>query len=491
MQDLDSIAWVIPHAAFPETPLLDLLRGHGWRVHPCLPGEAASLRRGLRVLQAELFREPGSLLREYASCELPTLIVCQHADQEASLLSLIRRRDDVVRGLNPASLVLQRLRRLQQDPDANAAPTNPATPACLSRGAWCERLLQRLHEAPVQSCSAAILVDLDHMAGLNERHGHALGDLAIAHAGQLLQQGLAQEDCLGRFGDDQFALLLSRYDADSLQQDMQSLLAQLQRLPLPTESLGRAAWWQKSAAPTEPVHISASAGLSWLRPGRSFNQVLAQADQALLAAKRQGRGRLVIHDPEPGQDDAQQTLRRQADRDPLTGLFNRAYLEARLARECELARRRQQPLGLALLDVAGLRDINTCQGYATGDRVLQELASRVQQGLRLVDWVGRYKGGCLALVMADTDEDGAARVLERLLKQLSSRPFSAPDLRPVTVALRLASVSSPAGMLDASALLALALAQLRQAGTTPLLPQHPGPEPLNAAGECPPLGGAP
>ena len=49
---------------------------------------------------------------------------------------------------------------------------------------------------------------------------------------------------------------------------------------------------------------------------------------------------------------------------------------ARLARECELARRRQQPLGLALLDVAGLRGINTCQGYATGDRVLPELASR-------------------------------------------------------------------------------------------------------------------
>lgn len=470
MQDPDSIAWVIPHADFPEAPLLDLLRGHGWRVQTCLPGEAASMRRGLRVLQADLFREPGSLLREYASCELPTLIVCPHADQEASLLALIRRCDDVVRSLNPASLLLQRLRRLQLGADATALPAAQATPACLSRGAWCERLLQRLHEAPGPSCSAAMLVDLDHMAELNERHGHALGDLAIVHAGQLLQQGLAPEDCLGRFGDDQFALLISRYDADSLQQDMLALLDTLQHQPLPAEPGGQNRWWRKADAPSEPVRISASAGLSWLRPGRSFNQVLAQADQALLAAKRQGRARLVVHEPEPALDEAQQALRRQADRDPLTGLFNRPYLEARLARECELARRRQQPLGLALLDVAGLRDINAQLGYATGDRVLQELATRVQLGLRLVDWVGRYKGGCLALVMADTDDTGAARVLERLQQQLSSHPFSAPDQRPVSVAVRLAAVSNPAGQLDAGPLLAQALAQLRQVDATLLRP---------------------
>src|SRR5437870_7401053 len=70
-----------------------------------------------------------------------------------------------------------------------------------------------------------------------------------------------------------------------------------------------------------------------------------------------------------------ETLRLQSIRDPLTGLFNRRYLEESLERELRRAVRHQRPLGLIMLDVDHFKRFNDSFGHGAGDALLRELGA--------------------------------------------------------------------------------------------------------------------
>ncbi|MFI4981480.1 MAG: diguanylate cyclase, partial [Nevskiales bacterium] len=87
-----------------------------------------------------------------------------------------------------------------------------------------------------------------------------------------------------------------------------------------------------------------------------------------------------------------ETLRRQSIRDPLTGLFNRRYLEETLEREVHRARREQKPLGVMMLDLDHFKDFNDALGHEAGDRLLKALGSLIQSLSRAEDIACRYGG---------------------------------------------------------------------------------------------------
>lgn len=116
-----------------------------------------------------------------------------------------------------------------------------------------------------------------------------------------------------------------------------------------------------------------------------------------------------------------ETLQQQSIRDPLTGLFNRRYLEESLEREINRASRSQQPLGAIMIDVDHFKQFNDSFGHEAGDLVLRELALFVRQHVRECDIVCRYGGEELTLILPGASLDIAKQRAEQLrsgVKQL-------------------------------------------------------------------------
>lgn len=118
--------------------------------------------------------------------------------------------------------------------------------------------------------------------------------------------------------------------------------------------------------------------------------------------------------------------------DPLTGCGSLDALDRRIREEFERARRYALSFSLILLDVDELRTFNDRFGTVTGDRVLVELGSILQRELRAPDFVSRYGGDEFALILPETDLDGARRSVGRVRNRIASHPFAdlTPENRP-------------------------------------------------------------
>jgi diguanylate cyclase (GGDEF)-like protein len=128
-----------------------------------------------------------------------------------------------------------------------------------------------------------------------------------------------------------------------------------------------------------------------------------------------------------------ETLRNQSIRDPLTGLFNRRYMEETLDRELRRAERNQRPLCVAMLDLDHFKGLNDGFGHEAGDLLLAELGRLLRTSLRGGDVVCRYGGEEFVLILPEAGaEDGFRRVeqLREASRQLCvthrSRAIGAP-----------------------------------------------------------------
>ncbi|MFZ1629601.1 MAG: GGDEF domain-containing protein, partial [Anaerolineae bacterium] len=109
-----------------------------------------------------------------------------------------------------------------------------------------------------------------------------------------------------------------------------------------------------------------------------------------------------------------ETLRSQAIRDPLTGLFNRRYMEETLTREVHRAARRGTTLGIIMLDIDHFKRFNDSYGHQAGDALLRALGSYLQERTRGEDIVCRYGGEEFTLILPETP----LSVLEQRADQL-------------------------------------------------------------------------
>jgi diguanylate cyclase (GGDEF)-like protein/PAS domain S-box-containing protein len=111
----------------------------------------------------------------------------------------------------------------------------------------------------------------------------------------------------------------------------------------------------------------------------------------------------------------QEKLREQATRDPLTGLFNRRYLEDTLGRELHRARRNQSVLSIVMLDLDHFKQFNDAFGHDAGDLLLRELGNVLRTVLRKSDISCRYGGEEFVLVFPDSSLADTMKRAEEIL----------------------------------------------------------------------------
>ncbi len=107
--------------------------------------------------------------------------------------------------------------------------------------------------------------------------------------------------------------------------------------------------------------------------------------------------------------------------DPLTGLQNRRSIFELGRIEFSRAQRMNRPFCCMMLDLDHFKKVNDDYGHQVGDQVLQEFATLCQRSVRDVDFVGRYGGEELIIILPETDRDTAVQVAERLRTSISEQ----------------------------------------------------------------------
>jgi two-component system, cell cycle response regulator len=126
--------------------------------------------------------------------------------------------------------------------------------------------------------------------------------------------------------------------------------------------------------------------------------------------------------------------------DPLTGLYNRRYLDAHLRSALSRADATAKPVCVLIFDIDHFKAINDAFGHDAGDDVLIAFSERLRIGVRGIDLVARYGGEEFFLVMPDTDAQYASSVAERLRSDVEKVPFAtrSGEEIPVTVSIGIA-----------------------------------------------------
>jgi diguanylate cyclase (GGDEF)-like protein len=142
----------------------------------------------------------------------------------------------------------------------------------------------------------------------------------------------------------------------------------------------------------------------------------------------------------PAEDDLLNDLELRALQDPLTGLYNRRYMDQRLDQEVTFARRHGSCVSLLLLDLDHFKAVNDGYGHPVGDRLLLELGSYIRGCVRTEDVVSRHGGEEFSLILREIDLPGALVLAERLRSGIEAFPFVHSGNRiPVTISIGVAT----------------------------------------------------
>jgi diguanylate cyclase (GGDEF)-like protein len=124
-----------------------------------------------------------------------------------------------------------------------------------------------------------MMIDIDHFKEINDNFGHQCGDLVLRELGTRLQAGLRKYDYAGRYGGEEFFVVLSN-----------STLAQASRI---AERFRKEMEDMRFTCNAEAIHVTVSIGVASYMPGESQENWIERADRAMYQAKQAGRNKIV------------------------------------------------------------------------------------------------------------------------------------------------------------------------------------------------------
>jgi diguanylate cyclase (GGDEF)-like protein len=207
-------------------------------------------------------------------------------DHAAHLASLAEATDEGIRKVEEAKQELEReiTERRQLEAQLRRLATTDVLTGALNRAGFMTLAQAELErdQRPARGL-ALMMLDVDHFKLINDRYGHAGGDLALKHLVTLLGGRTRRGDLLGRLGGEEFAILLPDIAFEEAERMAERLVSHVAESPVMYD--------------TSPIALTVSIGLTVVTPAeRSIEQILARADDALYRAKKTGRNRVVTAD---------------------------------------------------------------------------------------------------------------------------------------------------------------------------------------------------
>jgi diguanylate cyclase (GGDEF)-like protein len=221
--------------------------------------------------------------RPYLKFLLVFIFICMSAMAAGNFWSLNQlgslQFPFIFRWVNPfaslcmATLLIQRMGVLQQ----RHASTDMLTGLLNRRALY--QILEREMERTVRYKKpfSVVLFDLDEFKAINDSYGHLKGDAVLRELSRFVEQAIRKADRLGRWGGEEFLIVLPETDLESAQ-----LLAERICRLLRENCIGKV------------DRVTASFGVTTFRGGRNLEDVLRAADNAMYQAKQNGRGQVVV-----------------------------------------------------------------------------------------------------------------------------------------------------------------------------------------------------
>jgi diguanylate cyclase (GGDEF)-like protein len=166
-------------------------------------------------------------------------------------------------------------------------------------------------------------------------------------------------------------------------------------------------------------------------------------------------------------------LKRMAEIDPLTKVFNRHKSTQTLDEYLHLAQRNHQSVCFAMLDLDRFKQVNDLYGHATGDSILSYVGQLLNRSLRSEDTIARWGGEEFAVGMYGMSKQEGAQRLDKVLSTLRQEKFVAPDGSQFRITFSAGVAQYPEDGLDLQALYCaadIALYQAKEAGRDRVLP---------------------
>ncbi len=152
--------------------------------------------------------------------------------------------------------------------------THDALTGVLNKGA-----ITKMAKEQLEACDfVIILFDIDHFKKVNDQYGHAVGDTVLDLVARLVEKNIKRKDHIGRFGGEEFMILLNDTPPDICLEFAENLRGIIERTKLEADEF--------------EVAVTVSMGLSFCRKGESFKEVYNRVDRLLYRAKHEGRNRI-------------------------------------------------------------------------------------------------------------------------------------------------------------------------------------------------------
>jgi diguanylate cyclase (GGDEF)-like protein len=175
------------------------------------------------------------------------------------------------------------------------------------------------------------------------------------------------------------------------------------------------------------IHVNAITGMSQ----GLFSVLSVLQFSALAACLLYLQGYTMSHEQQVRQSN--EKLHSQVIRDGMTGLFNHAFMEEMIGDAINRSRRSKNPLSLLMIDVDSFKQVNDTLGHNAGDEVLKQIVKLLEGSKRSTDYLGRWGGDELVMLLTDTNLQGAAKLAEKLRSLVESHTF--PYHRRLTISL--------------------------------------------------------
>ncbi len=217
---------------------------------------------------------------------VPVLFLTTEGQVEAQIETLRAGADDhMIKPVLPGLLLSAVAGRLERARFLRTLLSRDGLTRLLTHTALLERareLIARRARDPRRAI-AWVMLDLDLFKRINDRFGHPIGDTVIMAVAAMLRRRLRQTDTVGRYGGEEFAVLLDELDAAEALRLVNRLLEEFRAI----EFIG---------ADGTPFNATFSAGIATLQPGMTLETWRQAADDALYAAKKSGRNKVVLAD---------------------------------------------------------------------------------------------------------------------------------------------------------------------------------------------------